>query len=97
MVLISAKEAREMTELAGYNKQADELLKPITADIKLQAKLGGNSLTVNNKEWYKTVSPTHKLAILKLQEAGYVVADNEYQYAPNGGQPDDYYGINITW
>lgn len=98
--LISAKDAKEAAELAKYNKEADELLKPIAKSIKYEAERGATHVIVDGKEWYRatiTFNPAHKLAISKLGDAGYRITDNAYQYAPNGGKPSEYYGIKIDW
>lgn len=95
--LITAKDAAGITELAKHNKEADELLKPIAVEIQSEAKRGYSTVVVDGREWYKTSSLAHKLAISKLENAGYCMTDHTYQYAPNGDQPSDYYGIEITW
>lgn len=95
--LITAKAAKEMTELAKFNEEANELLKPIAKTIKYEAQHGNCHAVVDGREWYRASQAEYKLAITKLQDAGYRITDNAYQYAPNGGAPNDYYGIKIDW
>jgi hypothetical protein len=97
MELFSADEAKLLTETMKNNKQLDDLVKKVSAEIKKRAMDGGSRLFFEDKDWHNGYGKTYKLASEKLVSSGYSVKSHIEQFAPNGGRPDDFYGVLIEW